>query len=181
MMMLVLLALLVIEVQTPPSPPGTLPLDAPYVPTPPRVVDAMLKMARVTNQDLVFDLGSGDGRIPIEAALTYGARGVGIDLDPKRIDDATDNAKAAGVADKVRFAEENVFDTDFRDATVVFLYMSVDVNQRLMPKLKALQPGSRVISHVFDMGPAWPPDERGVTDGKSYYLWVIRSSLIPDR
>ena len=174
MMMLILLAMLAIQVQTASSPPGSLPLDAPYVPTPPRVVDAMLKMARVTKQDVVFDLGCGDGRIPIEAARQYGARGVGIDLDPKRIEDATENAKAAGVGDKVRFAAENVFDTDFRDATVVFLYMSLDVNQRLMPKLKALKPGARVVSHVFDMGPSWPPDERGATDGKTYYLWVIK-------
>jgi cyclopropane fatty-acyl-phospholipid synthase-like methyltransferase len=173
MTILILLAMLAIQAQTPPS-PATRQLDAPYVPTPPRVVDAMLRMARVTGQDVVYDLGCGDGRIPITAALNYGARGVGIDLDPKRIEDATENAKAAGVTDKVRFVAENVFDTDFRDATVVFLYMSVDVNQRLMPKLKALKPGSRVVSHVFDMGPAWPPDERGVTDGKSYYLWIIR-------
>jgi len=173
MTILILLAMLAIQAQTPPS-PASRQLDAPYVPTPPRVVDAMLRMARVTGQDVVYDLGCGDGRIPITAALKYGARGVGIDLDPKRIEDATENAKAAGVTDKVRFNAENVFDTDFRDATVVFLYMSLDVNQRLMPKLKALKPGSRVVSHVFDMGPAWPPDERGGTDGKTYYLWVIR-------
>jgi cyclopropane fatty-acyl-phospholipid synthase-like methyltransferase len=172
MTILILLAMLAIQAQTPS--PATRQLDAPYVPTPPRVVDAMLRMARVSGQDVVYDLGCGDGRIPITAALNYGARGVGVDLDPKRIEDATENAKAAGVTDKVRFVAENVFDTDFRDATVVFLYMSVDVNQRLMPKLKALKPGSRIVSHVFDMGPAWPPDERGVTDGKSYYLWIIR-------
>jgi SAM-dependent methyltransferase len=172
MTMLFLLALLAGQAQ-PPS-PATLQLDAPYVPTPPRVVEAVLKMARVTREDVVYDLGCGDGRIPIAAAQTYGARGVGIDLDPKRIEEATENAKAAGVTDKVRFAVENVFDTDFRDATVVFLYMSLDVNRRLMPKLKALKPGTRVISRVFDMGPSWPPDERGETDGKSYYLWVIR-------
>lgn len=169
----ILLALLAIQAQAPPASPRRQ-LDAPYVPTPPRVVDAMLEMARVTAQDVVYDLGCGDGRIPIEAALKYGARGVGIDLDPKRIEEATENAKAAGVAGKVRFAAENVFDTDFREATVVFLYMSLDVNQRLMAKLKALKPGSRIVSHVFDMGPGWPPDNRGVTDGKSYYLWVIR-------
>jgi cyclopropane fatty-acyl-phospholipid synthase-like methyltransferase len=170
---LILLAMLAIQTQTPPS-PAARQLDAPYVPTPPRVVDAMLRMARVTGQDVVYDLGCGDGRIPIAAALKYGARGVGIDLDPKRIEDASENAKAAGVTDKVRFIAENVFDTDFRDATVVFLYMSVDVNQRLIPKLKALKPGSRIVSHVFDMGPTWPPDERGQTDGKSYYLWIVR-------
>ena len=170
-MILLLLALLGFQA---PASSGSRQLDAPYVPTPPRVVDAMLKMARVTAEDVVYDLGCGDGRIPIAAALKYGSRGAGVDLDPKRIEDANENAKAAGVADRVRFVAENVFDTDFREATVVFLYMSVDVNQRLMPKLKALKPGSRVISHVFDMGPAWPPDEKGETDGKTYYLWVIR-------
>ena len=172
MMMLILLAMLAVDVQSPP--PAPLQLDVPYVPTPPRVVDAVLKMARVTGQDVVYDLGCGDGRIPIAAARQYGARGVGVDLDPKRIADATENAKADGVADKVRFVTENVFDTDFQDATVVFLYMSLEVNQRLMPKLKALKPGSRIVSRAFDMGPSWPPDERGETDGKSYYVWVIK-------
>ena len=172
-MILILLALLAVQAPAL-APSGPRQLDAPYVPTPPRVVDAMLKMARITAQDVVYDLGCGDGRIPIAAALEHGARGVGVDLDPKRIEDANENAKAAGVADKVQFIAQNVFDTDFRDATVVFLYMSLDVNQRLMPKLKALKPGSRVISHVFDMGPAWPPDERGETDGKTYYLWAIK-------
>jgi SAM-dependent methyltransferase len=173
MMVLIALAMLLVQAQTPPA-PAPLQLDVPYVPTPPRVVEAVLRMARVTSQDVVYDLGCGDGRIPIAAALKYGARGVGIDLDPKRIEDATQNAKADGVTDKVRFATENVFDTNFQDATVVFLYMSLDVNQRLMPKLKSLKPGSRIVSRAFDMGPAWPPDERGETDGKSYYLWVIR-------
>ena len=171
MMVFLLVAMLAIQN---PAPPGPIQLDVPYVPTPPRVVDAMLKMARVTSQDVVYDLGCGDGRIPIAAALQYGARGVGVDLDPKRIEDANQNAKADGVTDKVRFVTENVFDTNFQDATVVFLYMSQDVNQRLMPKLKALKPGSRIVSRAFDMGPSWPPDERGETDGKSYYLWVIK-------
>jgi len=169
----VLLAVLAGQAPPPPS-PSPRPLDVVYVPTPPRVVDAMLKMARVTGTDVVYDLGCGDGRIPIAAALQYGARGVGIDLDPKWIEEANENAKAAGVADKVRFFAANVFDSDIRDATVVTLYMSRAVNERLIPKLKALKPGSRVISHAFDMGPAWPPDQRGETDGKSYYLWVIR-------
>ena len=150
-------------------------LDVPYVPTPPGVVNAMLKMARVTGKDVVYDLGCGDGRIPIAAAQTYGARGVGVDLDPKRIEDANENAKLAGVVDKVRFATEDLFETDIRDATVVMLYLSPSLNERLIPKLKKeLKPGSRVVSHVFDMGPTWPPDERGETDGKTYYLWVIK-------
>ena len=109
------------------------------------------------------------------AALTYGARGVGIDIDPKRTEEANENAKAAGVVGKVRFVTEDLFAADIRDATVVTLYLSPSLNERLIPKLKKeLKPGSRVISHVFDMGTTWPPDERGETDGKTYYLWVIR-------
>jgi len=149
--------------------------DVFYVPTPPGVVNAMLKMARVTDKDVVYDLGCGDGRIPIAAAATYGARGVGVDLDPKRIEEANENAKLARVVDKVRFATEDLFETDIREASVVMLYLSPSLNERLIPKLKKeLKPGSRVVSHVFDMGPTWPPDERGETDGKTYYLWVIR-------
>ena len=149
--------------------------DVFYVPTPPRVVDAMLKLARVTDKDVVYDLGCGDGRIPIAAALQYGARGVGIDIDPKRIEEANENAKAAGVTGKVTFLTQDLFEADIHDATVVTLYLLPSLNERLMPKLKKeLKPGTRVISHAFDMGFAWPPDEKGEVDGKSYYLWVIR-------
>ncbi|HMC77753.1 MAG TPA: methyltransferase domain-containing protein [Vicinamibacterales bacterium] len=149
--------------------------DVFYVPTPPRVVDAMLKLARVTDKDVVYDLGCGDGRIPIAAALQYGARGVGIDIDPKRIEEANENAKAAGVTGKVTFLTQDLFEADIHDATVVTLYLLPSLNERLMPKLKKeLKPGTRVISHAFDMGFAWPPDEKGEADGKSYYLWVIR-------
>ena len=149
--------------------------DVFYVPTPPRVVDAMLKLARVTDKDVVYDLGCGDGRIPIAAALQYGARGVGIDIDPKRIEEANENAKAAGVTGKVTFITQDMFEADIHDATVVTLYLLPSLNERLMPKLKKeLKPGTRVISHAFDMGFAWPPDEKGEADGKSYYLWVIR-------
>jgi cyclopropane fatty-acyl-phospholipid synthase-like methyltransferase len=149
--------------------------DVFYVPTPPRVVDAMLKLARVTEKDVVYDLGCGDGRIPIAAALQYGARGVGIDIDPKRIEEANENAKAAGVTGKVTFVTGDMFDADIHEATVVTLYLLPSLNERLMPKLKKeLKPGTRVVSHAFDMGFAWPPDEKGEADGKSYYLWVIR-------
>ena len=149
--------------------------DVFYVPTPPRVVDAMLKLARVTDKDVVYDLGCGDGRIPIAAARQYGARGVGIDIDPKRIEEANENAKAAGVTGKVTFITQDMFEADIHDATVVTLYLLPSLNERLMPKLKKeLKPGTRVISHAFDMGFAWPPDEKGEADGKSYYLWVIR-------
>jgi cyclopropane fatty-acyl-phospholipid synthase-like methyltransferase len=156
----------------------TVPPRAPdvfYVPTPQPVVDAMLKMVRVTDKDVVYDLGCGDGRIPITAAVKYGARGVGIDIDPKRIEEATENAKAAGVTDKVTFITQDLFDSDIHDATVVTLYLLPSLNEKLMPKLKKeLKPGTRVISHAFDMGVTWPPDERGEADGKSYYVWFIK-------
>ena len=149
--------------------------DVIYVPTPQAVVDAMLEMAKVTSQDVVYDLGCGDGRIPITAAQKYGARGIGIDIDPQRIYEANENAKAAGVTGKVTFLNQDLFTSDFKDATVVTLYLSPSLNERLIPKLKAeLKPGARIVSHAFDMGATWPPDKRGETDGKSYYLWVIR-------
>jgi cyclopropane fatty-acyl-phospholipid synthase-like methyltransferase len=178
MIVLALLALLAIPARqlpaTTPSEPFR-PPDVFYVPTPPSVVDAMLKMAHVTAADVVYDLGCGDGRIPIAAAVTYGARGVGIDIDPKRIAEANENAKAAGVTDKVTFMTQDLFESDIHDATVVTLYLLPSLNQRLMPKLKKdLKPGTRVVSHAFSMGDAWPPDARGETDGKTYYLWVIK-------
>jgi SAM-dependent methyltransferase len=158
----------------PPQPPLRKP-DVFYVPTPQGVVDAMLKLAHVTEQDVVYDLGCGDGRIPITAAQKYGARGVGIDIDPKRIEEATENAKAAGVSGRVRFLMQDLFESDIHDATVVTLYLLPSLNEKLIPKLKhELKPGTRVVSHAFDMGRTWPPDERGEADGKSYYLWIIK-------
>jgi cyclopropane fatty-acyl-phospholipid synthase-like methyltransferase len=154
------------------------PLRAPdvfYVPTPQPVVDAMLKLAAVTDRDVVYDLGSGDGRIPITAALKFGARGVGIDIDPKRTAEANENAKAAGVTDKVTFLTQDLFESDISAATVVTLYLLPSLNEKLMPKLKSeLKPGTRVVSHAFNMGSTWPPDERGEADGKSVYLWLIK-------
>jgi SAM-dependent methyltransferase len=154
------------------------PLRAPdvfYVPTPQPVVDAMLKLAAVTDRDIVYDLGCGDGRIPITAALKFGARGVGIDIDPTRIAEANENAKAAGVTDKVTFLTQDLFESDISAATVVTLYLLPSLNEKLMPKLKSeLKPGTRVVSHAFNMGSTWPPDERGEADGKSVYLWLIK-------
>jgi SAM-dependent methyltransferase len=147
--------------------------DVFYVPTPQPVVDAMLEMAKVTAADVVYDLGCGDGRIPITAAQRYGARGVGIDIDPARIAEATENAKAAGVTAKVRFLTEDLFTSDFSDATVVTLYLLPSLNEKLMPKLKALKPGTRIVSHAFDMGPSWPPDEKREVQGKTIYFWTI--------
>jgi cyclopropane fatty-acyl-phospholipid synthase-like methyltransferase len=166
----VLLAMLAIQAPGPVRAP-----DVFYVPTPQAVVDAMLKMARVTDQDVVYDLGCGDGRIPITAALTYGARGVGIDIDPKRIEEANENAKAAGVVGKVRFVTEDLFETDIRGASVVTLYLSPSLNEKLMPRLKKeLKPGTRVISHAFDMGTGWPAEKTEVVEGKSIYFWTIK-------
>ena len=178
MMMLVLLVMLARSAQdvAPQFPAATSrPPDVFYVPTPQAVVDAMLKMAKVTDTDVVFDLGCGDGRIPITAASKYGARGVGIDIDPKRIAEANENAKAAGVVGKVTFLTQDLFESDISNATVVTLYLLPSLNEKLMPKLqKELKPGTRVISHAFDMGSEWPPDERGEAEGKSYYLWIIK-------
>lgn len=149
--------------------------DVFYVPTPPAVVDAMLKIANVSSSDVVYDLGCGDGRIPIAAAQKYGARGIGIDIDPARIAEAKENAKAAGVADKVTFLEQDLFTSDFKDATVVTLYLLPTLNQKLMPKLKAeLKPGTRIVSHAFDMGPEWPPEQKQEVEGKTIYFWTIK-------
>jgi cyclopropane fatty-acyl-phospholipid synthase-like methyltransferase len=149
-------------------------LDVPYVPTPPRVVDAMLKMAHVTPNDVVYDLGCGDGRIIIMAAEKYGAHGVGIDLDPRRIAEANDNAKLAHVTDKVKFVVQDVFTADFSDATVVTLYMLPSVNERLLPKIKALKPGTRVVTHAFTFGDAWPYERKEDVDGKTIYFWSLK-------
>jgi cyclopropane fatty-acyl-phospholipid synthase-like methyltransferase len=149
--------------------------DVVYVPTPQPVVDAMLKLAAVTDKDVVYDLGCGDGRIPITAAQKFGARGVGIDIDPKRIEEANENAKAAGVTDKVTFLTQDLFESDISAATVVTLYLLPSLNERLMPKLKReLKPGTRVVSHAFTMGTTWPADSRAEAEGKSVYLLIIK-------
>lgn len=148
--------------------------DVFYVPTPQEVVDAMLQLARVTPNDVVYDLGSGDGRIPITAAQKYGARGVGIDIDPVRIQEARENAKLANVTDKVTFLNQDLFESNISDATVVTLYLLPSLNEKLMPKLKKeLKPGTRVVSHAFSMG-TWEPDEKREIGGRTIYLWRIR-------
>ncbi|HET9478619.1 MAG TPA: class I SAM-dependent methyltransferase, partial [Pyrinomonadaceae bacterium] len=128
--------------------------DVPYVPTPQNVVDEMLKLAKVTKDDVVYDLGCGDGRLVITAVKKFNAkRGFGVDIDPQRITESNANAKAAGVTDRVEFAVQDLFQTDLKDATVVTLYLLPEVNLRLRPKLlNELQPGTRVVSHSFDMG-----------------------------
>ena len=147
--------------------------EVPYVPTPPEVVDAMLQMAKVTKDDVVYDLGSGDGRIVIAAAQKYGARGIGVDIDPQRVEEARENAKKAGVSDRVTFKQQDLFDTDLREATVVTMYLLPQVNLRLRPKLfKELKPGTRVVSHSFDMGD-WTPLQSETINGRSIYYWEI--------
>jgi SAM-dependent methyltransferase len=148
--------------------------DVIYVPTPQPVVDAMLELASVKASDVVYDLGSGDGRIVITAAKTFGARGVGIEIDPALVAKATENAQAAGVADRVRFITQNIFDTDVTEATVVTLYLLQSLNERLRPKLvRELKPGSRVVSHVFNMGPEWPPEKMLMVGPNPLFLWTI--------
>jgi len=147
--------------------------DVIYVPTPPEVVEAMLKVARVTKDDIVYDLGSGDGRIPITAAREYGARGVGIDIDPQRIREAEANLKEAGVGDRVRFLNTDLFTADISEATVVTLYLLPALNLKLLPKLnKELRPGTRVVSHAFDMGDHKPEETLNV-NGRAIYFWTI--------
>lgn len=147
--------------------------DVRYVPSPPRVVRAMLRLAKVRPGDLVYDLGSGDGRIPIAAARDFGARGVGIDIDPAQIAEANANARKAGVADRVVFREEDLFEADFRDATVVTLFLQRDLNLRLRPRLLAeLAPGTRIVSYWHDMGD-WKP-ERRINAGQAWvFLWTV--------
>ena len=149
-------------------------LDVWYVPTPHEIVDRMLVVAKVRAGDVVYDLGCGDGRMVIAAAKKYGTRGVGVDLDPARIREARANAKQAGVAGLVTFKVADMFETDIREATVVMLYLLPELNRRLKPKLFAeLRPGARVVSHDWDMGRDWPPDEYIKLGGDGIYLWVM--------
>jgi SAM-dependent methyltransferase len=148
--------------------------DVLYVPTPQPVVDAMLELAEVKSTDVVYDLGSGDGRIVITAARKYGARGVGVELDPALVKQAQQNAVAAGVANRVRFVTQDLFATDLRPASVVTLYLLQSLNERLRPKLvRELRPGSRVVSHVFNMGPEWPAARTATVDASRIFLWSI--------
>ena len=148
--------------------------DVVYVPTPPEVVEAMLQLANVTAQDVVYDLGSGDGRIPIAAAQKFGATAVGIDINPDRIREANENLAKAGVGDKVKFLNQDLFETDLRPATVITLYLLPTLNVKLMPTLKQLKPGTRIVSHSFDMGTEWPADKTQNIGGRTIHYWVIR-------
>jgi SAM-dependent methyltransferase len=150
-------------------------LDVPYVPTPMTVVDRMLEMAKVGKRDLVYDLGCGDGRIVIRAAERFGCRGVGVDLDPVRVNEAKANAEKAKVQSLVRFEVGNVFTYDFSPATVVTMYLLRSVNMRLRPRLLAeLKPGTRIVSHAFDLGD-WKPEQTARIDGSNVFMWTVPS------
>jgi SAM-dependent methyltransferase len=157
------------------------PLDVPYVPTTDEAVTAMLKLAAVGKNDVVYDLGCGDGRIVIAAAKKFGARGVGIDIDPARIQEARSKAAKAGVADLVRFEENDLFRADIHEASVVTLFLLSSVNLKLRPKLLSeLRPGSRIVSNTFDMGDWKPEKEATVGDplldfdlSHKLYLWIV--------
>ncbi|ABC45656.1 Putative RNA methylase family UPF0020 [Salinibacter ruber DSM 13855] len=152
----------------------------PYVPTPKPVVDRMLELADVDETDVLYDLGSGDGRIVIRAARTHGARGVGIEIDPDLVKKARKNAKEAGVADLVEFRQGDLFEADISEATVVTLYLLPSVNQKLRPILfEQLSPGTPVVSHDFDMG-RWAPDRTVDLEGDTVYRWTIPEEIPED-
>lgn len=155
--------------------------DIHYVPTPPELVAEMLRVAKMSKDDVLYDLGSGDGRIVITAAKEFGTRGTGIDIDPVRIEEAQDNAKAAGVQDKVKFLEQDLFESDFSEATVITLYLLESLNKRVRPKILAeTKPGTRVVSHAFGMG-EWEPDQQISADvgGSQYqgFYWIVPANM----
>ncbi|MGO3127837.1 MAG: SAM-dependent methyltransferase [Luteimonas sp.] len=148
--------------------------DVIYVPTPEPVVDAMLNLAGVKEGDVLYDLGSGDGRIPIAAAQRFGVRGVGIDINPVRVREANANAETAGVTNLVTFKEADLFEEDISEASVVTLYLLQSLNVKLRPKLLAeLKPGTRIVSHAFDMADQWKPEQTQEVDGTRIYLWTV--------
>ena len=149
-------------------------LDVPYVPTPQQVVDRMLALANVGKNDVLYDLGCGDGRIVVTAAKQLGARGTGIDIDPVRIAEAQDNARKAGVDKRISFKVVDLFEADLSGASVVTLYLLPTINTRLRPRLwQQLKVGSRVVSHAFDMGPEWPQEKTATVEGRTIYYWTI--------
>lgn len=181
--LLTVLAMLVACAQVPSAQTTTAPgtekkaPDVPYVPTDEKVVAVMLDVAKVGKNDVLYDLGSGDGRIPITAAKRFGTRGVGVDIDPDRIKEANENAQKAGVTDKVKFLQQDLFDTEIKDATVVTLYLLPAINMKLRPKLlKELKPGTRVVSHNYDMGD-WKPEKtievKLPAGDHTVYYWVV--------
>jgi ubiquinone/menaquinone biosynthesis C-methylase UbiE len=147
--------------------------DVIFVPTGFDVVVQMLKLAEVTSKDIVYDLGCGDGRFVVTAARQFGARGVGVDIDPERIKEARELSARTGADDKVRFIQGDLFETDISEATVVTLYLLTRLNLKLRPKLlKELKPGTRIVSHAFDMGD-WKPEKTETAGGSSLFLWRV--------
>ena len=164
--------------------------DVPYVPTDYEIVEKMLKMANVNKKDILYDLGCGDGRIVITAAKKYGARGVGIDINPVRIEESNKNAEEEGVTEKVQFIEQNLFEADISEATVLTMYLLSSVNLKLRPILfRDLKPGTRIVSHDFDMGD-WEPDQSTVIeysleyqnflDSHTVYFWILPANVSGD-
>lgn len=151
------------------------PYDVPYVPTPQVVVDEMLRVAKVGPQDFVIDLGSGDGRIPITAAKKFGARGLGVDLDGQLTSESEENARYAGVGDRVKFLNQDLFKTDISQATVITMYLLPQVNRRLRPRLLDLKPGTRIVAHDFDLDD-WRPDAK-TTIRKNVFLWIVPANV----
>jgi precorrin-6B methylase 2 len=152
-------------------------LDVIYVPTPQEVVDRMLEMAQVKAGDFVIDLGCGDGRNVVTAAQKFGARGFGVDIDPERIKEANENAKKAGVADKVEFRKANLFETKISDANVMMMYLLSTINLKLRPRiLDEMKPGTRIVSHAFDMGD-WKPDQRDTVGYRNVYFWIVPAKV----
>ncbi len=155
-------------------------LDAPYVSTPEEVVEEMLRLAKVGPSDVLYDLGCGDGRIVIRAAREHGASGVGIDIDPARIKEANAGARRAGVSERVRFAVQDLFKTDFSQASVVSVYLYPELNAKLKPKFLAeLKPGSRVVSHEWVVGD-WAPTDGAIVEvgGRRHRIWLY---VVPPR
>jgi cyclopropane fatty-acyl-phospholipid synthase-like methyltransferase len=148
--------------------------DVIFVPTPAEVVTAMLKLANVSSKDLVYDLGCGDGMIVTAAAKEFGAHAVGIDINPVRVKEANERVQKAGVTDKVKILNEDLFEANISQATVVTLYLLQTLNQKLIPKLnKELKPGTRIVSQTFSMGDDYPPEKTVEVAGRSVYLWTV--------
>jgi SAM-dependent methyltransferase len=150
--------------------------DVVWVPTPEALVEEMLRMARVGPKDYVIDLGSGDGRTVIMAAQKYGARALGIEYNPDMVALSNRNAEQAGVTDKVKFIKADLFETDFSQATVITLYLLPALNIKLRPKLLDMRPGTRVVSHAFNMED-WQPDRTATVEGRDAYLWIVPAKV----
>lgn len=147
--------------------------DAPFFPTPQPAVEKMLELADIKPGDVLLDLGSGDGRIPITAAKTYGIKAIGVDIDPKLVMESNESAKRERVTEKVTFKEQDLFETDLSEATVITMFLLGSMNNRLEPSLRKLKPGTRIVSYSFGMN-EWKPDRTEIVDGRNVHLWIVR-------